>query len=110
MRYLIVIAVLLVALPLSAQGPGPVGLRQHDIVARSELNSASARALTSATHWQEGMIIGGVFGVLVGALGVSLNNSLCETSDCHVTAYYFIGPILIFSIIGGLIGSGFPKH
>jgi hypothetical protein len=56
------------------------------------------------------MIIGGLVGIAVGFLGVSANKALCESSDCRITPYYFIGPILVFSILGGMIGDASHKQ
>lgn len=92
-----------------AQRPAPIGLRP--LVSSAEHGialSMSAEGRTS--RWKEGVFIGAGVGAGVGLLAVALNHSFCEGTRCNITAYYFIGPILIFSIIGGLIGSGIHKE
>lgn len=105
----VVTALTLVAFPLAAQRPQPVGL--HPI------GSSRPRLLTvrcdsiPQTYWATGLGIGAGLGVLFGGALQAATSSLCESSDCHGKFYplAFLIPMLIFGTIGGMIGSGFHK-
>lgn len=98
-------------LPLAAQGPAPVGLRRASVAeSRSPATYRFIRDSLPRTHWALGAGIGVGIGVLGGIGLQGVNNSLCEGSGCRsMNPLMFMLPIMIFGIVGGLIGSAFPK-
>jgi uncharacterized membrane protein YeaQ/YmgE (transglycosylase-associated protein family) len=65
------------------------------------------------THWKEGALIGGVLGLIPGAL---LGHAICENSedpDANCTVWTILGGLggaILLGFPGALIGGQFPKH
>ncbi|MGH7581671.1 MAG: hypothetical protein ACREL5_00425 [Gemmatimonadales bacterium] len=97
-----------VAVPLAGQRISRAGLSQRyeaPITKHDALRLASA----DATYWKRGALIGAAAGVGVGLFVDYATHQVCETSHCGVTVLTFLGPMFIFGLIGGLIGSGIHK-
>jgi hypothetical protein len=106
--YSCLVTLALIALPLSAQGSGPVGLHQREI--HGEWTS-SFNSSTPATEWKKGMMIGAGVGALVTLLAiVVLTNHGFGDTKSSATASQIIGTMAIFTLLGGLIGAMIHKR
>ena len=95
--------------PLAAQAPRPTGLRNPEPVIHTDSTPRADSVRVAPSQWKEGMIIGGVAGLAIGALGASFARAMCETTDCQPTPLTYLGPTIVFALIGGMIGSGFHR-
>jgi hypothetical protein len=93
----------LIAGPLAAQGPSPVGLRA---IAPGSINTPGSPRLQH-TQWKTGMIIGGAVGVIVDVLIAT--DYPCD-SGCTMPIGSMLGVLFVLTLIGGLIGNAFRKH
>ena len=109
--YTCLVASVLVALPVGAQGPAPVGLRQHVVQGGSVWTPSFARDSTPANHWKEGVLIGAGVGVAF-ALLIAATGGVNGVGDSKhgISVLGAIGGLTLFSFIGGLIGSSVHKR
>ena len=106
----LVALLLMVASSGSAQAvTGPrLGLSQSAAPVVSSFASDSV----PATHWKEGMLIGGGIAVALGLLAALALNGNCafgDTGHCGLSIVGLAGAAAIFALIGGLIGSSIHK-
>ncbi|MGH7583336.1 MAG: hypothetical protein ACREL5_08945 [Gemmatimonadales bacterium] len=96
------------ALPASAGAQAAAGLRVG-LAQRPAAVPVTARDL-KPTHWQEGMLIGAAvgagFGVFVYEVAKGISD---EPVGSSVLFESMLVGAAIFSLVGGLIGSAFPK-
>ena len=109
--YISAVLAIVVAAPIAAQGPAPAGMRPvtHSTQVTSH-RSGIGRDSLPKTHWDLGFGIGAGLGFLGGLSLQAVYSGLCEGSDCgHFQPLAFLVPMVLLGIIGGLIGSAFPK-
>lgn len=92
-----------------------LGMRRVEThVVQHSLSRGDTTTLQSRLHldsippsrWKTGMIIGGVVGGGVAFLLVDAANHIGDTPT-SITPLGLLGPVAVFALIGGLIGSGF---
>lgn len=106
MRILLTVATLtLLAGPAAAQGAAPrAGLAQPVPSATTRWESSFRRDSVRPNEWKKGALIGGGIGAGFGLLLYAFANSIDDSNRSNVPL--LIGPILIFALVGGMIGSG----
>ena len=112
-RYLALVLVVVLGTPVIAQGPGRAGLRSNSATSiGTHWTPSFASEAVSGTHWKEGMLIGGGAGIAVGLLLAAALNGNCfgDTNHCGPSLLGIVGGLTIFSLIGGMIGSGIHKR
>ena len=111
-RHLLVLATIMMAAPLGAQGRGPVGLRAPTASpVDPRWASSSAAASLPESEWKKGMIIGGAIGAAFILL-VALSFRGEGGNHPGPLAYLAVSVVaaLPFAVVGGLIGSMFPGN
>lgn len=109
-RVILLVTAACVATSAAAQGPGQVGLHQWSNTMAMGPAPSSSNSATSSTHWKEGMMIGGGVGVAAGVFLVAVSGRVCDVSCGGMETALFFGSIVVFSLVGGLIGSAVPKR
>lgn len=106
MRILLTIATLtLLAHPAAAQGPSNrAGLTQPAHFRAGRWESSFEHDSVPPNEWKKGALIGGGIGAGLGLLLYAFAKSIDDSNRSQVPL--LIGPILIFALVGGMIGSG----
>ena len=104
------------AAPISAQGPGALGLRQpapavsRNLDSRSSLQSDTAHV--KPNHWKRGALIGLVAAAVPTAIYLLSTpgcGDLSEPGCTTMSGAVVVSVGALGALVGGLIGSFFPK-
>jgi hypothetical protein len=98
-----------VPVSLSAQRVNGLRVGLSNRSSKESVTPVVVRRDVAPTHWKEGMIVGGVIGLAVGAAANSFEKALSDDAFrpySYSTLFISMG---LFAVIGGLIGSASHK-
>lgn len=112
--YMSLVLISVVGVPLVAQGPRQAGLQSSSSSSSEDGRHwapSFAKDTVPATHWKEGMLIGGGVGLGFWLLLAAALHGNCvgDTGHCGPSLLGVVGGVTIFTLIGGLIGSSIHK-